>query len=389
MGVEPERFFIGVIDLFSVVLPGAIATYLAKDEIGPAVLGADYRRLEGTEAWLAFFIAAYLIGHFIFFIGSRVVDDLLYGPIRNATYGMQVQRLASGRTLSPRLLRWLADALITKRDTDEALRRANVIRRSRLDPMEAARSINTFQWSKAVLRLESPEVITSVERLEADSKFFRSVFVLLALLSPWIIATHDARLIVGGAAFLALSFVRYFDQRVKSTTQAYWFIIARESQKDIPAPRAKLPRPAFSHAGGVVIQSSKAEGTRSVLLVQPSKGGSSLVLPKGHIEPGESPEETAVREVREETGVWASVMRPIEPISFDVESDDPTDESGEHVRLALFAMRFLAQGRPSDTGRTHTWRSIHDAAAALPEKTGELLLRNESKLRLPPTNGTN
>ncbi len=33
------------------------------------------------------------------------------------------------------------------------------------------------------------------------------------------------------------------------------------------------------------------------------RGGDVLALPKGHIEPGEQPEQTAVRETREETGI--------------------------------------------------------------------------------------
>ena len=43
------------------------------------------------------------------------------------------------------------------------------------------------------------------------------------------------------------------------------------------------------------------------MLVEASGNRSERVLPKGHIEPGEDPRVTAVREVREETGHWARV----------------------------------------------------------------------------------
>lgn len=39
-------------------------------------------------------------------------------------------------------------------------------------------------------------------------------------------------------------------------------------------------------------------------------------LPKGHIEPGETPEQTAVREVAEETGIDGQVVRPLGTIDY-------------------------------------------------------------------------
>jgi 8-oxo-dGTP pyrophosphatase MutT (NUDIX family) len=39
-------------------------------------------------------------------------------------------------------------------------------------------------------------------------------------------------------------------------------------------------------------------------------------LPKGLVEPGEAPEETAVREVLEETGHRGTVRRPLQEISY-------------------------------------------------------------------------
>lgn len=39
-------------------------------------------------------------------------------------------------------------------------------------------------------------------------------------------------------------------------------------------------------------------------------------LPKGHIEDGETVEDTAVREVREETGILARVVRPLGSIDY-------------------------------------------------------------------------
>lgn len=45
-------------------------------------------------------------------------------------------------------------------------------------------------------------------------------------------------------------------------------------------------------------------------------------LPKGHIEAGETPEEAAIREVAEETGIDADIIRPIGVIDYWFTGDD-------------------------------------------------------------------
>ena len=64
--------------------------------------------------------------------------------------------------------------------------------------------------------------------------------------------------------------------------------------------------PEFS-CGGVVLEGNK------VLLVQVKsmKGRKIWTFPKGHIEPGETPRQAALREVLEETGYKASILKPM------------------------------------------------------------------------------
>jgi len=64
--------------------------------------------------------------------------------------------------------------------------------------------------------------------------------------------------------------------------------------------------PEFS-CGGLVLDGNK------VLLVQVKsmKGRKIWTFPKGHIEPGETPRQAALREVLEETGYRASIVRPL------------------------------------------------------------------------------
>ena len=48
MNFDPQKFFIGLMDFFSILLPGALLTCLLMREVGPAVLGDRYAGLAGA-----------------------------------------------------------------------------------------------------------------------------------------------------------------------------------------------------------------------------------------------------------------------------------------------------------------------------------------------------
>ena len=69
-------------------------------------------------------------------------------------------------------------------------------------------------------------------------------------------------------------------------------------------------------AGGLVLDRA-AGGPRAALIGRHDRNGRLLwSLPKGHIEPGETIEQAAVREVREETGITAAVLGELGVIDF-------------------------------------------------------------------------
>jgi hypothetical protein len=70
MNFEPQRFFIGQMDFGSILLPGALLTYLLTNEIGPVVLGDCFAKLAGAQAWAAFLFAGYFFAHQVFMLGS-------------------------------------------------------------------------------------------------------------------------------------------------------------------------------------------------------------------------------------------------------------------------------------------------------------------------------
>jgi ADP-ribose pyrophosphatase YjhB (NUDIX family) len=67
-------------------------------------------------------------------------------------------------------------------------------------------------------------------------------------------------------------------------------------------------------AGGLVVD---ADRERAVLIGRLDRHGKLLwSLPKGHIEDGETIEQTALREVKEETGISARVLGPLGTIDY-------------------------------------------------------------------------
>jgi hypothetical protein len=109
MNFDPQKFFIGLMDFFSILLPGALLTYLLVGKVGPVVLGDRYDKLAGADAWAAFLSASYLLGHLIFLLGFWL--DEFYDWIRRYTLNTlntQITLLAC----RGRLLPWISRVLI-------------------------------------------------------------------------------------------------------------------------------------------------------------------------------------------------------------------------------------------------------------------------------------
>jgi len=67
-------------------------------------------------------------------------------------------------------------------------------------------------------------------------------------------------------------------------------------------------------AGGVVVR-----GDETIVIVPTRRGAQGqqvLALPKGHVDPGETPAQTALREVREETGVDAELVEKLGDVRY-------------------------------------------------------------------------
>jgi len=100
--------------------------------------------------------------------------------------------------------------------------------------------------------------------------------------------------------------------------------------------QVRTARKRVVSAGGVVLRGDPPE-----VLVVSLKGGKVVTLPKGQVEPGERYPETAVREVREETGVEAAVLSPLGKVRyyFTVKDGEVPVTVSKEVHYFLMAYR--------------------------------------------------
>ncbi|MBI2782170.1 MAG: NUDIX hydrolase [Chloroflexi bacterium] len=96
---------------------------------------------------------------------------------------------------------------------------------------------------------------------------------------------------------------------------------------------ARLRAALATSAGGVVVS---AEGTRASLVVgmrRRARDSVTWTLPKGTPDPGETLEETALREVGEETGLEVRIVEPLRSIEYDFVQDGTRIHKTVHYYL--------------------------------------------------------
>ena len=120
-----------------------------------------------------------------------------------------------------------------------------------------------------------------------------------------------------------------------------------------------------THGGGVVFRHT-SEGPR-YLLVEASGTRGRWVFPKGRVEDGETGAAAALREVGEEAGVRARLIRRLRPVE--------QRKDGERIAIAYFLMAYRGRTTPLEE-REIRWLSFGEAIEALDRGKSRGVLRS-------------
>jgi len=108
--------------------------------------------------------------------------------------------------------------------------------------------------------------------------------------------------------------------------------------------------------------------TPQVLLVHARTSQGEWILPKGHLEPGETAADAAGRELTEEAGVEGDVVEPVGTLEFVAR--------GRRVRVEYFLVHARSVTGPGEPNRNPTWFTFEEAmAAVIYEDTRALLAK--------------
>lgn len=142
---------------------------------------------------------------------------------------------------------------------------------------------------------------------------------------------------------------------------------------------AKFPTLEQISAGGVAFRLNGARTEVAIVAVRPSRRWQ---LPKGIIDAGESEEQAALREVREEAGIDCELLEKIETLEYWYFGD----KKGERVRYHKFVHFFLMKYRGGETDdHDHEidearWVSIDEAVEMLAFKSEKDIVKKAQSL---------
>lgn len=139
-------------------------------------------------------------------------------------------------------------------------------------------------------------------------------------------------------------------------------------------------------SGGVIFR--KADNGRIEIALVSVKSGSVWSLPKGIMEKGEKAEETAAREVREETGLTGRVVERIGDISYWYYVKENNTKYNKTVHF--FLLEYIS-GSTADHNwevASAEWFPFDEALSKLSYK-GDLQIVRKAKEMLPDTAASN
>jgi 8-oxo-dGTP pyrophosphatase MutT (NUDIX family) len=126
----------------------------------------------------------------------------------------------------------------------------------------------------------------------------------------------------------------------------------------------------IQQSGAIVVRMDGDEP--QVLLVTAKRNPQRWIFPKGHIEKGETAEQAALREAREEAGVVSRTIGSAGSLEYRF--------LGAGFRVEYFVTELKRESGPPEKGRSREWCSFEEAMDRLRFKNTKKLLRKAWKL---------
>lgn len=122
-----------------------------------------------------------------------------------------------------------------------------------------------------------------------------------------------------------------------------------------------------THAGCVATITEN--GRIKILLITAKDKNNVWVLPKGRIEPGESPQKAALREMEEEAGVKGRITKSLGTVP-------RIKQSGEHILTEYFLVRVNKTNKKkyAGEGRLINWLPLSEAVVAATHEDTKTIL---------------
>jgi 8-oxo-dGTP pyrophosphatase MutT (NUDIX family) len=142
---------------------------------------------------------------------------------------------------------------------------------------------------------------------------------------------------------------------------------------------ATIPTKTQTSAGGVAF---RRRGSRIEVAIVNVGEKRRWQLPKGIVDPGETPEVTALREVREEAGIDADLVAPIETIEYWYVSTDRGSRVRFHKYVHFFLMKYSAGSTDDHDHEVNEsrWVEIHEAADLLAFSSEKKVTRKAAEM---------
>lgn len=141
---------------------------------------------------------------------------------------------------------------------------------------------------------------------------------------------------------------------------------ARSAGRRKPSHAASLPVSNETSAGGLAVKVEDGVAYVACIARRNRSGKLEWCLPKGHIEEGETPEEAARREVAEETGISADIIRALGVIDYWFTGDDRRiHKVVHHYLLEATSGEITTANDPDHEAELAEWIPMNDLATRL------------------------